>query len=81
VAGVVASADDLQTVEALRRGDESAFVQLVDAHQASMLRLAMLFMQDRAVAEDVVQEAWRGVLRGLARFEGRSSLKTLHCIP
>ncbi len=75
-AGVVASAADLQTVEALRRGDEAAFVRLVEAYQASMLRLAMLFVQDRAVAEEVVQEAWVGVLRGLARFEGRSSLKT-----
>ena len=76
VTDLVASADDLQTVEALRRGDEAAFVRLVEAYQASMLRLAMLFVQDRAVAEEVVQEAWVGVLRGLARFEGRSSLKT-----
>ena len=52
---VVASADDLQTVEALRRGDEAAFVRLVDAYQAFMLRMALLFVQDRAVAEEVVQ--------------------------
>ncbi len=73
---LIASADDLQLVEALRRGDELAFTQLVDAHHAAMLRLAMLFVSDRAVAEEVTQEAWLGVLRGLNRFEGRSSLKT-----
>ncbi|MGH2592780.1 MAG: RNA polymerase sigma factor, partial [Anaerolineae bacterium] len=76
LAGTVAPADDLRLVEALCRGDEAAFVSLVNAHHASMLRLAMIFVPDQAVAEEVVQEAWLGVLRGLARFEGRSSLKT-----
>jgi RNA polymerase sigma-70 factor, ECF subfamily len=41
-----------------------------------MLRVAMMFVSSRAVAEEVVQEAWLGVLKGLDRFEGRSSLKT-----
>jgi RNA polymerase sigma-70 factor (ECF subfamily) len=41
-----------------------------------MLRVAMMYVSSRAVAEEVVQEAWLGVLAGLERFEGRSSLKT-----
>lgn len=73
---VVASADDLRLVEALLAGDETAFSQLIDQFHASMLRLAMVFVPDRAVAEEVVQDAWIGILRGLPRFEGRSSLKT-----
>ncbi|HEX9132702.1 MAG TPA: sigma-70 family RNA polymerase sigma factor [Ktedonobacteraceae bacterium] len=72
----VASAEDLRMVEALRRGNESAFVSLIDRYHASMLRLAMVFVPSQAVAEEVVQEAWMGVLQGLNRFEGRSSLKT-----
>jgi RNA polymerase sigma-70 factor (ECF subfamily) len=71
-----AQAADRRLVEALRRGDEAAFGQLVDMYHASMLRLARSFVSDRAVAEEVVQEAWLGVIRGIPRFEGRSSLKT-----
>ncbi len=63
-------------VEALRRGDESAFASLVEELTPSMLRVARLYVPSRAVAEDVVQEAWVGVLRGIDRFEARSSLKT-----
>lgn len=72
----VASEDDLRTVEALRSGNESAFVSLIDLYHAPMLQLAMIFVSSQAVAEEVVQEAWMGVLQGLERFEGRSSLKT-----
>ena len=75
-AGSVISADDLRIVEALRSGNEAAFVSLIDRYHASMLRLAMVFVPSQAVAEEVVQEAWMGVLQGLNRFEGRSSLKT-----
>jgi RNA polymerase sigma-70 factor (ECF subfamily) len=75
-AGNVISADDLQIVEALRSGNEAAFVSLIDRYHASMLRLAMAFVPSQAVAEEVAQEAWMGVLQGLNRFEGRSSLKT-----
>jgi RNA polymerase sigma-70 factor, ECF subfamily len=68
--------EDAQFVERLRAGDEEAFVGLVDRYQASMLRLAQMYVSTRAVAEEVVQEAWLGVLRGLEGFEGRSSLRT-----
>src|SRR6266849_185667 len=60
----------------LRNGDEGAFFSLVEQYHTTMLRLAMIYVSERAVAEDVVQEAWLGVLQGLNRFEGRSSLKT-----
>jgi RNA polymerase sigma-70 factor (ECF subfamily) len=69
-------AEELRLVEALRAGDERAFEQLLDAYHGSMLRLAQTYVRNRAVAEEVVQEAWLGVLNGLDRFEGRSSLKT-----
>jgi RNA polymerase sigma-70 factor (ECF subfamily) len=67
---------DATLVEALRGGDEVAFATLVNQYQATLTRLAMLYVRDRAVAEDVVQETWLGALRGLAQFEGRASLKT-----
>jgi len=70
------SPDELHLVEALRRGEEAAFVTLIDRYQTSLLRLATIYVASRAVAEEVVQETWLGVLQGLARFEGRSSLKT-----
>jgi RNA polymerase sigma-70 factor (ECF subfamily) len=68
--------DDLALIEALRRGDEAAFVTLVSRYHHSLLRVASLYVSSGAAAEDVVQETWLGVLRGLERFEGRSSLKT-----
>jgi RNA polymerase sigma-70 factor (ECF subfamily) len=63
-------------VDGLKRGDASAFVDLVREHHASMLHVARSYVPSRAVAEEVVQDAWLAVLRGLHRFEGRSSLKT-----
>ena len=68
--------DEDVLVASLRSGDEQAFMDLVDRYGPSMLRLARTFVSSRAVAEEVVQETWLGVLRGLDRFEGRSSLKT-----
>ena len=68
--------DERALVAALRRGEEAAFVALVDRHGATLLRLARTFVRDRAVAEEVVQETWLAVLSGIDRFEGRSSLKT-----
>jgi RNA polymerase sigma-70 factor (ECF subfamily) len=61
---------------ALRAGDESAFLALVKHHQAAMVRVAIVYAGSRAAAEEVVQEAWVGVLKGLHLFEGRSSLKS-----
>jgi RNA polymerase sigma-70 factor, ECF subfamily len=63
-------------VEGLRAGDEAAFAAVMRMYGRGMLRVAEMYVSSRAVAEDVVQEAWVGVLRGIGRFEGRSSLKT-----
>jgi RNA polymerase sigma-70 factor (ECF subfamily) len=62
-------------LSALRAGDESAFIQLVGHYHGALVRLAQLYVQG-AAAEDVVQETWLAVLRGLDGFEGRASLKT-----
>jgi RNA polymerase sigma-70 factor (ECF subfamily) len=72
----VLSREDARLVEGLRAGDEAAFAQLMREYGASMLRVAQMYVSSRAVAEEVVQEAWLGVLKGIGRFEGRSSLKT-----
>jgi RNA polymerase sigma-70 factor (ECF subfamily) len=69
-------AADLALVERLRAGDEEAFMALVEKLQPSMLRVARMFVSTQAVAEECVQECWLGVLQGLDRFEGRSSLRT-----
>ena len=67
---------DAALIEALRAGDETAFIELIHAHHSVLLRVAMIYVSSRAVAEEVVEETWLGVLKGLDRFEGRSSLKT-----
>jgi RNA polymerase sigma-70 factor (ECF subfamily) len=63
-------------VEALRAGDERAFRTVFDRFDPLMRRIARGYARSDAVAEEVVQEAWLGVIRGIDRFEGRSSLKT-----
>jgi RNA polymerase sigma-70 factor (ECF subfamily) len=68
--------EDAELLRALRAGDERAFAELVGKYGPSMLRIAMLYVSSRAVAEEVVQETWLAVLTGLERFEGRSTLKT-----
>jgi RNA polymerase sigma-70 factor (ECF subfamily) len=63
-------------VEALRRGDHDAYAVLVDELTPALLRLAMAHVPSRAVAEEVVQDTWIGVIKGIDRFEGRSALRT-----
>ncbi len=75
-AGAGASKENIRLAEAIRNGDESAFGILVERHQSALLRLAMAFVPNRDVAEEVVQETWLAVLEGLHRFEGRSTLAT-----
>jgi RNA polymerase sigma-70 factor (ECF subfamily) len=60
----------------LRAGDEQAFVALVARHQEAMLRVAAGYVPSRAVAEEVVQETWIAVLRGIGGFQGRSTVRT-----
>jgi RNA polymerase sigma-70 factor (ECF subfamily) len=68
--------DDTELLAALRAGDERAFGALVDRYQASLVRVARQYVPTQEIAEDVAQEAWLGLLRGLDSFEGRSSLRT-----
>jgi RNA polymerase sigma-70 factor, ECF subfamily len=68
--------DESALLARLRAGDEQAFARLVDTCHSTMLAVAQAHVRSRAVAEEVVQEAWMGVIRGLDAFEGRSSLKT-----
>ena len=68
--------DDRLLVDALRRGEEEAFAWLVRRYHEALLRYARVFVRDRAVAEEVVQETWLGVIRGIGAFEARSSVKT-----
>src|SRR5919197_1712354 len=71
-----ARADDEQLLDALRHGDERAFVALVRRYGGLMQRVATGYVRTPAVAEEVVQETWCAVLTGLERFEGRAMLKT-----
>ena len=70
------SLEESALLDALRRGDEDAFARLVDQHHASLRRVARLYVPTAAVADEVVQETWLGVVQGIWAFEGRSSLKT-----
>jgi len=67
---------DAEWLSRLLDGDEDAFVMLVAQYKQPMLRLAESMTSNRAVAEEVVQDTWIGVVRGIDRFEGRSSFKT-----
>ena len=70
------ASEDASLLSRLKQGDEAAFMLLVERYQAAMIRLATVYVQERLLAEEVVQDTWIGVLRGLQHFEGRSSLKT-----
>lgn len=71
-----AAAAESELVGRLREGDEAAFVALARRHQGTMLRLASAFVPSAAVAEEVVQDTWVAVLRGIDGFAGRASFKT-----
>ena len=73
---MAASSEDAFLLQQLRAGDETAFLKLVERHHNTLLRLARVYVRSPEVAEEVVQETWLGVLKGIDRFEGRSSLKT-----
>jgi RNA polymerase sigma-70 factor (ECF subfamily) len=70
------SREELDLIRALRSGDEATFTTLVSRYNPSLLRTAMMYVHDRSVAEEVVQDTWIGVLRGIDGFEPRASLKT-----
>jgi RNA polymerase sigma-70 factor (ECF subfamily) len=70
------AADEQALVAALRQGDEATFEALLDRYHGAMVALALNYVRDRAVAEEVAQETWLAVLKGIDRFEGRSALKT-----
>jgi RNA polymerase sigma-70 factor, ECF subfamily len=77
VSGVAAHQDaEAGLLAALRAGDEQAFITLVRRHHSAMLRLALGYVPSVAIAEEVVQDTWLAVLRGLGGFEGRSTLRT-----
>ena len=67
---------DRELVDRLKAGDEAAFALLIDSFSPSLLRLARMYVRTQADAEEVVQETWLGVLKGIDRFEGRSALRT-----
>jgi RNA polymerase sigma-70 factor (ECF subfamily) len=72
----VALKTDEALLSRLCAGEESAFDELVDKHHSALIRMAMGYVADREVAEEVVQDTWMAVIEGLDRFEGRSSIRT-----
>jgi RNA polymerase sigma-70 factor (ECF subfamily) len=68
--------DEWELVAALRKGDEAAFLTLVSRYHRPMVRVARAYLPSDAAAEDAVQEAWLGVLKGIEGFEGRASVKS-----
>lgn len=74
--GVGAATVEVLLVQPLLERDEAAFEALIERYHGPLARLALVFVRDPAVAEEVVQDTWVGVLNGLRSFEGRSSLKT-----
>jgi RNA polymerase sigma-70 factor (ECF subfamily) len=67
---------DTSLVDRLRAGDADAFAEIVRAWSPMMLRVARTYVSTDASAQEVVQDAWLAMIRGLDRFEGRSSLRT-----
>jgi RNA polymerase sigma-70 factor (ECF subfamily) len=73
---MIATVDEPTLIAALRDGEEAAFAQFVDQHTPAMLRVARGYVPSREIAEEVVQETWIALLKGIDSFEGRSSLRT-----
>lgn len=71
-----ATQDDRRVVAGLRAGDEAVFAEMVGRYHSSLIRVAMRYVPSRAVAEEVVQDTWVGVIESIDRFEGRSTVKT-----
>jgi len=67
---------DVELLERVLTGDERAFAELVTRYHATLIRVARYYVGSEATAEDVAQETWIAVVRGVSRFEGRSSFKT-----
>jgi len=73
---MIATVDESRLIAGLRDGDETVFAQLVDQHTPPMLRVARGYVPSHEIAEEVVQETWIALLKGIDNFEGRSSLRT-----
>jgi RNA polymerase sigma-70 factor, ECF subfamily len=73
---MIGTVNESAVIAALRDGDESAFAELVDLHTPSMLRVARGYVRTHELAEEVVQDTWIALIRGIDDFEGRSSLRT-----
>jgi RNA polymerase sigma-70 factor (ECF subfamily) len=69
-------AGDVELLERMRAGDQVAFAELVERYHTRLVRFAGTFVASRQSAEDVAQDTWLAVIRGVERFEGRSSLQT-----
>src|SRR5262249_51128152 len=76
VADLRTEQEEARLLIALRAGDEQAFAELLERHHGAMVRLASTFVRDRAVAEEVAQETWIAVIKGLRNVRGESALKT-----
>ena len=73
---VTEAADESALTASLRHGDETAFAELVDRYTPAMLRVARGYVRSHEIAEEVVQETWIALIKGIDKFEGRSSLRT-----
>lgn len=68
--------DDAAIINGLREGDELVFKSVLERYSGALVRLALTFVPSQAIAEEVVQETWLGVWKGIGKFEGRSSFRT-----